>query len=144
MKSASVIAAASVIAGCGVTATPMPWELDGCPITPAADGVFEALCLEWQATPATQEMNWSEAKQYCESLELPVDGSTGWRLPRKEELQDLWRVRDMLVGVGGLNDLYWSSSPVSGAAASAWFVYFANGNTRHYGVSSAYRVRCVR
>ncbi|NLH50706.1 MAG: DUF1566 domain-containing protein [Myxococcales bacterium] len=42
--------------------------------------------LNWQVTPAGDTMGWTEAKAYCQNLDL---GSGGWRLPTISELRTL-------------------------------------------------------
>src|SRR5690606_5669279 len=39
--------------------------------------------LEWQAEASGTELTWSEARAYCEALEL---SGRGWRLPTETEL----------------------------------------------------------
>jgi thiol-disulfide isomerase/thioredoxin len=108
---------------------------------------FRAAELQWQAVPAENEMTWKEAMAHCAAL-APGDG--WWRLPSKEELEALFRVRGALLSdpsIRGLNfDWYWSSTVHEGGSWSSWAVYASNGGM---GASTAdwrssYRVRCVR
>ena len=98
--------------------------------------------LEWQADVPDEEFTWEEAKAYAASL------GDGWRLPTVKELLSLVdydrRGPACSVFPDCPSEWFWSSSPVSGNTTLAWYVGFGNGNASNLGVSSAYRVRCVR
>ena len=98
--------------------------------------------LEWQANVPDEEFTWEEAKAYAASL------GDGWRLPTIKELLTLVdygrKSPACIVFPDCPCDWFWSSSPVSGHATRAWGVYFTSGVTDYSGVSSTYRVRCVR
>jgi uncharacterized protein (TIGR02145 family) len=75
---------------------------------------------------------WTEAKEACEAL------SEGWRLPTKEELNEMYKNRD-----GGFASYgYWSSTEISNLIA--WTQNFYGGyqfyNNKNYG----FNVRAVR
>jgi len=77
--------------------------------------------------------NWYEARMYCFSLN--IDGKIGWRLPTKEELDEIYHSE---------NDFekrwYWSSTDDSGN--SAWNQDFNDGyQTRD---DKNYNKGCVR
>ena len=77
--------------------------------------------------------NWTEAKKACKDL------GEGWRLPTKEELNEIYKNRD-----GGFADSnYWSSTEADNG--NAWFQYFDSGN-QFYGGKDFYNfsVRAVR
>lgn len=61
---------------------------------------------------------WDDARLYC--FVLNVDGKTGWRLPTKEELNEIYESE---------NDFemwsYWSST--ENGSNIAWAQYFGNG-----------------
>ena len=64
------------------------------------------------------EANWDDARLYCFSLN--IDGKTGWRLPTREELNEIYQSE---------NDfdecVYWSSTEFD--TSDAWRQYFVNG-----------------
>ena len=103
--------------------------------------------LTWQRA-FTERLTWAAAKQYCDALEL--EGRTDWRVPSRIELVslvDFTRLPsiDQEAFPDTANDYFWASSPVAGAPALAFSVYFGAGLTAvaQTGGSSAH-VRCVR
>ena len=98
--------------------------------------------LEWQADVPEQVFTWSDANAYSASL------GDGWRLPTIKELLSLVDYETHSPACSVFPDCpsewFWSSSPVSGDTTFAWAVGFGSGSTYSTGVSSAYRVRCVR
>jgi len=98
--------------------------------------------LEWQADVPDEEFTWEDAKAYAASL------GDGWRLPTVKELLSLVdydrRGPACSVFPDCPSEWFWSSSPVSGGPADAWFVNFYSGGSYNDGVSAAGRVRCVR
>lgn len=64
------------------------------------------------------EANWYDASLYCFSLN--INGKTGWRLPTKDELNQIYESENDLVRYG-----YWSST---NSGDSAWFQYFCTGS----------------
>lgn len=98
--------------------------------------------LEWQKSPAPNDMAWEPAKAYCAQLTL---SGSGWRLPSKEERLALYADKqEGAAAFPGMNEgWYWSSSPFGGNANSAWDVDFGGGSAGNGGVGSG-RVRCVR
>jgi len=108
--------------------------------------------LVWQQERRSSEWSWSDAQVYCKSLNL--NGFT-WRVPSIKELQTLvddskmdWNtVFDTAAFAdlpASLSPWFWSSSPLAGSSSSAWYVYFSRGYTSNNGLSSTYRVWCVR
>lgn len=69
------------------------------------------------------QANWDNAKLYCFSLN--IDGKPGWRLPTKEELNEIYNSE---------NDFeqgwYWSSTEYNDYAG--WNQYFGNGYQGYY------------
>ena len=96
--------------------------------------------MKFEIAPKSTEvqLNWHNAIAYCDSLN--IDGTTGWRLPTKEELNEIYESE---------NDFekwyYWSSTENSGGGA--WGQYFGNGFQNfnyNYKYSSDYYVRAIR
>ena len=82
-----------------------------------------------------EAMTWHDAMK-----KFNGKGKGKWRLPTKEELNLMYKNKDI---VGGFTyDYYWSSSEYD--ASSAWIQYFNNGN--QYTSIKYYPtyVRCVR
>ena len=77
---------------------------------------------------------WAEAKEACAKL------GTGWRLPTKEELNEMYKKRDVVGGFA--NNYYWSSTEY--ANGIAWGQDFDDGN--QYNLDKYYyrNVRAVR
>ncbi len=90
--------------------------------------------LEAYPTNAPKQMTWDEANEYCKSL------GEGWRLPTKDELNQMYQLKDEIDGFG--EGWLWSSSQSS--SSSAWVQLFSDGNQ---GISTKYNddsVRAVR
>ena len=94
--------------------------------------------MNFEIAPKSTEINanWDEANIYCS--ELKIDGKTGWRLPTKEELNEIYESK---------NDFdkwyYWSSTENSGTCA--WFQNFDNGGQSYNGKFSGNTyVRAIR
>ena len=80
------------------------------------------------------QMVWDEAKNACELL------GDGWRLPTKEELNELYSQKNE---IGGFADAYyWSSTEYYGN--NAWIQYFFSGDQNANLKNSIYSVRAVR
>jgi hypothetical protein len=77
--------------------------------------------MNFEIAPKSTEIKatWDEARMYCFSI--IIDGKVGWRLPTKDELNEIYESE---------NDFtlywYWSSSEYSGS--HIWVQYFHNGN----------------
>jgi len=103
--------------------------------------------LEWQDDNITDTMEWQEAIEYCESLEL--GGYSDWRLPNINELKtimDRSRYNPAIVSAfeHTSSGIYWSSTTNENRHEEAWYVLFEGG-----GVDNGYKfndlyVRCVR
>ena len=61
--------------------------------------------MKFEIAPKSTEIqaNWYDAKLYCFSLD--IDGKTGWRMPTKEELNEIYQSENDFVG-----GTYWSST----------------------------------
>jgi len=83
-------------------------------------------------------LNWDDAVSRCNAFSLNVIKS--WRLPSKDELEDLYHA--MIGGhpfTGVKRGYYWSSTPRAGPAGYAWSVGMNLGNAAiYYKPSSLY------
>ncbi len=111
----------------------------------------EVTQLKWQddASVETNDQNWTEAGNYCSTLDL--NGETGWRLPSKEELESIVDRGKSLPTLSGFfkyydssSDYYWSSTIVAQYTSRAWRVNFHYGSTSFDVKSTDYNVRCVK
>jgi hypothetical protein len=119
----------------------------------AADGYVYQGGLTWRpptgSTPDSA-VTWAEANAYCDST--TINGQSGWRLPTKDELKDLY-ASGAIKNWGGKLGQFWSSTTSWFAANGDPFhtyyrVYLADGdddtvNTRGYSPVFGY-VTCVR
>ena len=80
-------------------------------------------------------LNWDDAKFYC--FALNIDGKTGWRLPTKEELNEIYESKNVFV-----ENYYWSSTEFN--AAGAWVQNFGNGYQFNNLKTYSYYVRAIR
>ncbi|MFM2151951.1 MAG: hypothetical protein RL199_386, partial [Pseudomonadota bacterium] len=104
--------------------------------------------LVWQRELVPTWFDWSEAKAYCESLDL--DGAQDWRLPTVFEL---WELTDHTRSNPAIDqtyfpltpsDFFWSITP-GRTPDLAWYVSFGYGRGVDYGgVAYGGHVRCVR
>jgi len=107
--------------------------------------------LEWQnqAINKIKQVNWLDAIDYCENLDL--DGKSDWRLPDITELTSLvdYSVSEPAI-VSTLQDrttnaIYWSSTTYFKSTDKAYFVTFEHGFSSYELKSVDYfSVRCVR
>lgn len=92
------------------------------------------------APPATNNMTWSNANNYCNNLTLY--GYTDWRLPTKNELLQMYEDRNSIGGFGAGG--YWWCIDSYGAGG-AYYVNFSNGQVgSSYDGSYHYYVRPIR
>ncbi len=106
--------------------------------------------LIWQDNieVAENNLNYDEAKTYCQDLE--VDGFTDWRLPTLREaytIVDLTRNRPALKNGFEIRDdgRYWTSTLfVKNPEKAAWYISMSYGEAEAYSKSRIYHVRCVR
>jgi hypothetical protein len=82
-----------------------------------------------------KELNWDDSNLYCQLLD--IDGKKDWRMPTKEELNEIYNSENDFVG-----SYYWSSTENDGH--NAWGQNLSNGvqysNYKNY----SYYVRAVR
>lgn len=81
-----------------------------------------------------ESMYWGAANTSCKIL------GTGWRLPTKEELNEMYLNKDKIGGFS--SGVYWSSS--EGGLDGAWVQDFTNGDQFGNGKDGTSRVRAVR
>jgi len=104
--------------------------------------------LMWQRTLDAASYGWDDANLTCRCLTLA--GHDDWRLPTRIEMVsivDFTRADpaiDPSAFPGTPPDYFWTSTVLAGSAATAWYLFFLDGNTHSGGEDSAYRVRCVR
>jgi hypothetical protein len=105
--------------------------------------------LVWQddAEAKTTELAWTDAIDYCEALAL--EGHTNWRLPNFNELYSITdkSKSDPAMDATFQNVVsggYWSSTTLVASSASAWVVFFFDGEVIAGAKTSERFVRCVR
>ena len=82
-----------------------------------------------------KKLNWDDAMMYCQLL--VIDGKDDWRLPTKEELNDIYNSENDFVG-----SYYWSSTESNGNYA--WGQNLSIGGQYGYNKGNSYYVRAVR
>ena len=96
--------------------------------------------MKFEIAPKSTEIqaNWFDAKLYCFSLN--INGKTGWRLPTKDELDEIYQSEnDFEIDW----DWYWSSTEYNDLVV--WVQYFYNGLQASSGKNSrSGYVRAVR
>jgi hypothetical protein len=72
-----------------------------------------------------KRLNWNDAMLYCQLL--VIDGKDDWRMPTKEELNDIYKSKKGFDNfeLGGVD--YWSSTECDGYDGAAWYQYFTHG-----------------
>ena len=80
-------------------------------------------------------LNWYDAMMYCQLL--VIDNKNDWRLPTKDELNDIYKSENDFDG-----SYYWSSTEHNGNYA--WFQRFSSGFQYNLNKTSSYYVRPVR
>jgi hypothetical protein len=77
--------------------------------------------MNFEMAPKETEIqaNWDDANLYCFSLN--IDGKTGWRLPTKDELNQIYESENDFVG-----NNYWSST--EGRGNCTWVQDFNDGD----------------
>ena len=95
----------------------------------------------WQDDRQLHKMNWIEAKEYCQDLDLV--GFHDWYLPSYSELKRLYNDKEILKR--DPNDAYWSSTTAKNDHKNAWHIYFSNGSSYAWDIKiNEFYVRCVR
>ena len=100
--------------------------------------------MKFEIAPKETEIqaNWDDAKLYCFSLN--IDGKTGWRLPTKEELNQIYQSENDFE-----NNWYWSSTEYSSTEYDGIFVWYQNmsNGVQYYRTKNgygSYYVRAIR
>jgi len=70
-------------------------------------------------------MNWQNAIEYCDNLELL--GYTDWRLPEFEELSDVAQKSYKFKNLKNLDSCYWSDTIYPKNSDTSMFVDFSTG-----------------
>jgi len=105
--------------------------------------------LLWTVKDSDSDMNWSQAKDYCERLTL--EGHEDWRLPTVDELKGLHdRSQSKQYKIKGPIELgaatIWSGS--TNNSGDAWSFNFFNGGTSmsptRGGCGTSGRALCVK
>ena len=93
--------------------------------------------MKFEIAPKTTEtrLNWADARLYC--FALNIGGKSGWRLPSKEELNEIYESDNDFA-----KNFYWSSTEFN--AYNAWLQLFANGYQNGNDKDSNYYVRAIR
>ena len=89
----------------------------------------------------SEYISWEDAAHYAENIGF--GGFKDWRVPTKEELQTIYKIRN-ICGIIPKNDWFWSSSVDSDDENSAWYVFFSTGQAGSFSKSSIMYCRCVR
>ena len=95
--------------------------------------------MKFEIAPTSTEMqaNWEDARLYC--FALNVDGKTGWRLPTKEELIEIYQSENDFC-----DGSYWSSTVGLIAYERYWVQHFDNGQLNVGKKSYCHYIRAVR
>ena len=94
--------------------------------------------MNFEIAPESTEIQatWDDARLYCFSLN--IDDKTGWRLPTKEDLNEIYESDNDFNG-----SYYWSSTENDGY--NVWCQDFYNGNQYYYNKNyGGYYVRPIR
>ena len=87
--------------------------------------------LEWGAT-SEEEMDWNEAKKWCEKQ------GKGWRMPTRQELLEAHEQN-----IDGFTaNFYWSSTEYN--ISYAWYQIFSSGIQNTLFKLNSFYVRCIR
>ena len=109
--------------------------------------------LMWQQSDDGVTRTWQQACDYCESLTLPAEKYSDWRLPYRRELMSIVNYGYKPAGVPPINNdhfptcrlsPYWTGSGLIYSPVSFWYTNFSKGSVHsQHGDSNCY-VRCVR
>jgi Protein of unknown function (DUF1566) len=93
--------------------------------------------MNFEIAPKSTEsqLTWDDARLYC--FALNIDGKTGWRLPTKAELVEIFQSANDFRGFW-----YWSSTEYNGK--NVWVQTFNNGFQSLLGKYDVSYVRAIR
>ena len=104
-------------------------------------GLLDDSILILASKETETKLSWSNAIEYCSKLSS--NGFNDWRLPSKDELNELYKNKDSLDSKEAfIENGYWSSSEFS--STTAWRQYFYNGGQGTSNKTTALCVRAVR
>lgn len=106
--------------------------------------------LMWQQATAPGKYSWEAALAYTDTLVLPVNGHSDWRIPNRNELMtilDYTRSSPATppeIFPDTFYSSYWSSTTEAALPVNAWKTDFNNGSQSRLLKTSAIYVRGVR
>jgi Protein of unknown function (DUF1566) len=123
-------------------------------VTDTRTGLMWDRCAHGQSGPAcgagsASGFTWQAALNVPATIGA-YKGYNDWRLPNLKELHSLVEECRTNPSINEIAfpatpaSLFWSASPVSGIASTAWYVFFINGNADYGNRTNAYGVRLVR
>jgi hypothetical protein len=112
-----------------------PWGCAGTDI-PGADGTAIGTGNQNTTDIVAGCSPGSAAKECADYI---TDGYSGWYLPSKDELHNIYLNR---VAIGNFGNVYWSSSEAS--STTAYVQSFSTGNQVEANKSNSYSLRCIR
>lgn len=95
--------------------------------------------MKFEIAPKSTEvrLNWDDSRLFCFSLN--IDGKTGWRLPTKEELNEIYNSENDFE-----KRVYWSSTETETDCSGTWIQSIYNGNQCYGNKNGGGYVRAVR
>ena len=98
---------------------------------------------KFEIAPKSTEvmLTWDDAVEYCKNL--VVDDKSGWRLPTKDELDQMYKNRDSMPA-GEEFDSIWHWSSLEDSATNAWNQRFSSGGQYSGNKMTSNCVRAVR
>lgn len=116
------------------TDTAKPAPVVSAPVNPVIGTPKKLGSIEVAAIDLPDQMIWEQARVACKEL------GAGWRLPTKEELNELYLKQD---SIGGFTkNLYWSSSDDD--TLNVYTKHFSNGNGGSFSKIYTASTRAVR
>ena len=88
-----------------------------------------------------EDRTWRKAMDYAKELRL--GDFDDWRVPTKEELEEIYKIKDAC-GIEPGGSWFWSSSTYVNDTYYAWYVSFDYGDVSYDDKADYSDVRCVR